>query len=268
MHFFNPAPKMPLVEVVAGKKTASEVVDKVCALAVDWGKYPVVTADAPGFLVNRCLMPYMTAALGLLEAGQKPEHVDGALKHFGMPMGAVELADQVGLDICRHVGEHLSAAFGERFAIPAWFTRMVDDGLLGAKSGRGFFLHEKGKPAGVNPDLARYLPMAVSQAEQGGDAVRALADESPEPIHDDAIVDACLIPMLVEALGCLREGVVEEAEHLDAAMVYGIGFPPFRGGLLRWAAGRDRRELRQAIADAGFDLPENLDEVLGSVGHG
>ncbi len=260
MHFFNPAPKMPLVEVVAGKKTAPETLDKVCALAVAWGKYPVVTADSPGFLVNRCLMPYMVAALGLLEAGQKPAHVDGALKHFGMPMGAIELADQVGLDICRHVGEHLAESFGDRFAMPAWFSRMVEDGLLGAKSGRGFFLHEKGKLAGPNPDLARYLPVAAVEAREG-DAARALADDTP-PMEADAIVDACLIPMLIEALACLREGVVAEAAHLDAAMVYGIGFPPFRGGLLRWAADRERRALRQAIADAGFELPANLDEAL------
>ncbi|PJA31543.1 MAG: fatty oxidation complex subunit alpha, partial [Zetaproteobacteria bacterium CG_4_9_14_3_um_filter_53_7] len=102
LHFFNPAPKMPLVEVIAGEKTTAETIDKTCALAASWGKYPVIVADRPGFLVNRCLMPFMVSALKLLEAGQKPAHVDGALKNFGMPMGAIELADRVGLDICLH----------------------------------------------------------------------------------------------------------------------------------------------------------------------
>ncbi len=252
MHFFNPAPKMPLVEVVAGPRTDEAVLDKVCALAVAWGKYPVITADSPGFLVNRCLMPYMASALELVGGGQKPEHVDGALKTFGMPMGALELADRVGLDICRHVGEHLGQAFGDRFRMPGWFVRMVDDGLLGEKSGSGFFVYEGRKQRGLNPELGKYLPLVPppeGSAEIGADL---------DPMPDAEIVDACLVPMLVEALACLREGIVKEPAHLDAAMVYGIGFPPFRGGLLRYFAGRSRPELRQKIADLGFDLPGNL----------
>ncbi|MDX8407409.1 MAG: 3-hydroxyacyl-CoA dehydrogenase NAD-binding domain-containing protein, partial [Mariprofundaceae bacterium] len=112
LHFFNPAPKMPLVEVVAGSKTSDATLDTTAALAASWGKYPVIVEDKPGFLINRCLMPFMAAALQLIEAGQKPEHVDGVLKNFGMPMGAIELADRVGLDICQHVGSHLGDAFG------------------------------------------------------------------------------------------------------------------------------------------------------------
>ncbi len=255
LHFFNPAPKMPLVEVVAGSKTSDVTLDTTAALAASWGKYPVIVADKPGFLVNRCLMPFMASALALIEAGQKPEHVDGVLKTFGMPMGAIELADRVGLDICQHVGSHLGDAFGDRFEMPEWFGRMVKDGLLGAKSGKGFFIYEKGEKQGLNPDLGHYLDIVSTEHETDAE----LTDD--QVMSGDAIVDACLIPMLVEALSCLGAGVVEDAVHLDAAFIFGIGFPPFRGGLLRYFAGRNRPELRQSMADQGFEIPDNL-EVL------
>jgi len=274
LHFFNPAPKMPLVEVIAGAKTTTESLDKTCALAVSWGKYPIVVADRPGFLINRCLMPFMAAALKLLESGQKPEHVDGALKHFGMPMGAIELMDRVGLDICHHVGQHLTHALAgtpdtsnetdannaaeavlpASFALPAWFDRMVDDGLLGEKSAYGFFVYSKGKQGELNPKLANYLPSATS-VEHAFDANISASNE----LSVDAIVDACLIPMLLEALCCLAEHVVDDAQQLDAAFVYGVGFPPFRGGLLRYFASYEQDELKQKITACGRMLPDNLD---------
>ncbi len=256
LHFFNPAQKMPLVEVVAGDKTTAKTLDAVCALAASWDKYPVIVADRPGFLVNRCLMPFMRAALHLIERGQKIAHVDGALKGFGMPMGAIELADRVGLDICLHVGTHLGESFGERFAMPAWFGKMVEDGLLGEKSGSGFFIYHKGKQGEVNPNLGKYLSVAgATEKEFDADMGSAV------PMSSADIADACLIPMLVEALTCLREKVVDDPVHLDAAFVYGIGFPPFRGGLLRYFAGRERQELISGIADAGLDLPQNLEVI-------
>ncbi len=242
MHFFNPAPKMPLVEVIAGGKTSASTVNTTAALCVSWGKFPVVVSDSPGFLVNRCLMPYMVAALNLIEAGQKPEHVDGALKNFGMPMGAIELADRVGLDICQHVGEHLNKAFGKAFVMPGWFAEMVDGGLLGEKSGAGFYKYEKGKRTVINPKLSEHLKAA----------------HSVEPMTDREIVDACLLPMLVEALKCLKEKVVDTSEHLDAAMIYGIGFPPFRGGLLRHFSERDKKGLATTLGDHGLKAPSNI----------
>ncbi|MDX8411051.1 MAG: 3-hydroxyacyl-CoA dehydrogenase NAD-binding domain-containing protein [Mariprofundaceae bacterium] len=259
MHFFNPAPKMPLVEVVAGKKTAAATIHAVCALTVRWGKFPVVVADRPGFLVNRCLMPFMASALRLIESGQSIEHVDGALKNFGMPMGALELADQVGLDICMHVGNQLARELGGQFSLPEWLTRMVDDGLLGMKSGKGFFLFEKGKAKGVNPDLENYglrVKKATGSDANIGAAAAAMSDE--------AIIEACLLPMLCEALACLGEGVVKQADHLDAAMVYGIGFPPFRGGLLRYFSTTcDQDALAARISSAGLNVPENLEVLYG-----
>jgi 3-hydroxyacyl-CoA dehydrogenase/enoyl-CoA hydratase/3-hydroxybutyryl-CoA epimerase len=260
LHFFNPAPKMPLVEVVAGAKTAANVLDTTAALAAAWGKYPVIVADRPGFLVNRCLMPYMAAALSLVERGQKPQHVDGALKAFGMPMGALELADRVGLDICLHVGRHLSEAFGERFAMPGWFSRMVDDGLLGEKSGRGFFVYANGDISGLNPDLPQYLS-TVDTAERESNA--DIGHDAASPMPDTAVVHACMVPMLIEALACLGEGTVAAPDQLDAALVFGIGFPPFRGGLLHYFAGMPRDEAGKLISGLGLELPSNLDAIHG-----
>lgn len=260
MHFFNPAPKMPLVEVVAGAKTTKKTIKAVCALAARWGKYPVVVADRPGFLVNRCLMPYMSAAFSLLARGQSPAHVDGVLKHFGMPMGAFELADRVGLDICHHVGEQLSGAFGDHLAMPDWFDAMVNAGLLGEKSGKGFFTYEKGKRGGLNPDLGSYIKAVRGAEGRGGAADMGTAQEV---MTDAEVVNACLLPMLLESLKCLDEAVVEDAGHLDAAMVYGIGFPPFRGGLLHYYAGYPAETLRANLKALGLAAPENLGVLHG-----
>lgn len=254
LHFFNPAPKMPLVEVVAGAKSTKKSVQTTAALAARWGKFPVVVADKPGFLVNRCLMPFMSAALHLLERGQKLEHIDGALKNFGMPMGAIELADRVGLDICHHVGSHLSESYGARMSMPAWFDSMVEAGVLGMKSGKGFFLYEGEKRKEANPDIGNYLKLEEAH-EKESDA--SIADHG-DVMTDKAIAHACLIPMLIEALACLKEKVVDDAEHLDAAMIYGIGFPPFRGGLLHYFATIERDTLSQSITALGMKVPSNI----------
>jgi len=263
MHFFNPAPKMPLVEVVRGAKTTKKTLETVAALAAGWGKYPVIVADKPGFLVNRCLMPYITAALHLLETGQRPEHVDGALKHFGMPMGAIELADRIGLDICRHVGDHLSSALGAHQALPDWFAAMVDDGLLGEKSGSGFFTYENGKCQGLNPDLGQYVEVAVDSRQEG---IAADPGGETQDMEDAAIVDACLLPMLAEALTCLHEKVIDDPAHLDAAMIFGIGFPPFRGGLLHYFATQDMKDLQGRMTALGLK-PEGGIKVLEALAH-
>ncbi|MFQ5355608.1 MAG: 3-hydroxyacyl-CoA dehydrogenase NAD-binding domain-containing protein [Mariprofundaceae bacterium] len=258
LHFFNPAPKMPLVEVVAGDKTTRKTIQSICALAVSWGKYPVVVADRPGFLVNRCLMPYMVSALQLLEQGQSPERVDGVLKHFGMPMGAFELADRVGLDICRHVGAQLDNAYASHESMPDWLAAMVKAGLLGEKSGSGFFRYEKGKRGQINPDLSRYIKRIADTDPSGIDAN---IGSQNDPMTDVEIENVCILPMLVEALLCLKEGIVDNAGHLDAAFIYGIGFPPFKGGILAYYATLDRPDLICRLEARGLVVPDNL-EVL------
>jgi len=245
MHFFNPAPKMPLVEIVAGEASSPQAVAATAALAARWGKFPVVVADRPGFLVNRCLMPSLCAALWLLDGGISPKRVDRALKRFGLPMGAIELADRVGLDICRHVADHLHSTLGDRYLLPQWFAPMVESGLRGAKSEAGFFLYTHGKQGEVNPKLAEFLP---STGEARSEAL---------------IVDRCLLPMLVEALACLAEGVVEDPDHLDAAMIYGTGFPPFLGGPLHYFGSIPRNELEARIKLHRLPMPENLGVLYG-----
>ncbi|MDX8409355.1 MAG: 3-hydroxyacyl-CoA dehydrogenase NAD-binding domain-containing protein [Mariprofundales bacterium] len=254
LHFFNPAPKMPLVEVIAGKQTSPETIERVKQLAVRWGKFPVVVADAPGFLVNRCLMPLMAAAFRLLQAGQTAPHIDGALKCYGMPMGALELADTVGLDICHHVGKQLSDAFGARMAIPDWFARMVDDGLLGKKGKSGFY-DWGGKQPVANPAACAYWDGAPAIDHE----FDANLTDGRAAMAADQVVLACLLPMLIEALRCLEEKVVADADQLDAAMIYGIGYPAFRGGLLHDFAHHHRLEdLQQAAQRLNFDGAELL----------
>ncbi|RME87567.1 MAG: fatty oxidation complex subunit alpha, partial [Zetaproteobacteria bacterium] len=203
------------------------------------------------------LMPYMTAALELLAAGQKPRHIDGALMAFGMPMGPIELADYVGLDICLEVGRYLEKTLGDRFALPAFVPTMVERGYLGRKCEKGgFYRYERGRIAGINEAIARLVGASFSEKPREFDANIDLEDAAP--MEDAAIQDRCLLPMLVEALGCLKEGIVKEPSHLDAAFVFGIGFPPFRGGLLRHFASVPREQLIQRIEALGLEAPTNL----------
>jgi len=180
-----------------------------------------------------------------------------------MPMGAIELADRVGLDICRHVGDHLSGALGAHQALPEWFAAMVDDGLLGEKSGSGFFTYKNGKRQGLNPDLAQYVGIAEGSSQEG---IAADPGDERRDMEDAAIVDACLLPMLAEALTCLREKVIEDPAHLDAAMIFGIGFPPFCGGLLHHFARRDMKDLQNRMTALGLK-PEGGLTLLETLAH-
>jgi len=228
LHFFNPAPKMPLVEIIAGKKTAATTIDQVRKLAISWGKYPVVVADRPGFLVNRCLLPYIGAAFALLSAGESVQRIDSALKCYGMPMGALELADRIGLDICLHVGSQLEQAFGARMAVPAWLKAMVSDGILGKKSGAGFYQFTEKTPS-INSAVCHYFG-GSKPAEKEFDA--NMKQENASGMENQQIVQRCLLPLIIESLRCLQEEVVSSADQLDAAMIFGIGYPPFKGGPL------------------------------------
>lgn len=219
LHFFNPVKKMPLVEIVRGPATSPRVVAEVAALALRLGKTPVVTADCAGFLVNRLLGPYLDESLRLVAAGIAPARVDAALVAFGMPMGPLRLLDEVGFDVAKHAAASLHAAYGARMTPSDVLDAVGRDGRLGKKSGRGFYAHG-GKRAELDPSLAALIPAAPARART---------------LSDDEVAERAILAMLAEASRALDEHVVAGPRELDLATVYGMGFPPFRGGLLRWA---------------------------------
>jgi len=198
LHFFNPVARMMLVEIVVGQATRAELVAPAAAFARRIDRLPLPVKSAPGFLVNRILAPYLDAAMRAVEDGVAPEVVDEAALQFGMPMGPIELADTVGLDICLAVGKMLG---GENHPAPARLIQAVSAGQLGKKTGQGYYAWTGGRvgkqPAGTVP---------------AGLAERLIA------------------PMLSEAESCLKEGIVEDADLLDAGAIFGTGFAPFRGG--------------------------------------
>lgn len=220
MHFFNPVDRMPLVEVIRGEKSGDAAVATVYRLAVRTGKVPVVVRDGPGFLVNRILGPYLNEAGHLLAEGARVEAVDAAAKDFGMPMGPLRLLDEVGIDVARHAGEVLHAAFGNRLEPSAPLVALRETDRLGRKGGRGFYLYEKGKEKGVDPSIYDALGRAVPSSR-----VEVEAREMRTRL---------ILAMANEAARVMEDGIVERAWELDLAMIMGTGFPPFRGGLLRY----------------------------------
>lgn len=239
LHFFNPAHRMPLVEVVRGGETSDEALATAFEFARELGKTPVIVADEPGFLVNRLLAPYMNEAVRLLQEGAGVEAVDRAISEFGMPMGPCRLLDEVGLDIARHVREQLEAGLGERMEAPDLVDRLAEDGRLGKKSGRGFYRYEDGEPQEVDPQLQRRL-----ESMRGRDREMA-----PETVRR-----RCLYPMVNEAAFALGEDVARDADDVDLALVMGTGFPPFRGGLLRWADSEGVGTVHSWLSDAADRL--------------
>lgn len=234
IHFFNPVHKMPLVEVVRPATADEAVVATGVRFVLDMGKTPVVVADRPGFLVNRLLSPYLSEAGRLLAEGASVEHVDAVLTEFGMPMGPLRLLDEVGFDIAEHAGKEMGAAFGDRLATADVIDRLIDSGRLGKKNGRGFYLYRDGRSTGVDPAVAD-----VARGGRGG-------GRSPT---DEEIRDRCLYLMVNEAAYALDDEVVSDPDMVDLAMIMGTGFPPFRGGLLRWADDVGIRAIRDRLAE-------------------
>jgi 3-hydroxyacyl-CoA dehydrogenase/enoyl-CoA hydratase/3-hydroxybutyryl-CoA epimerase/3-hydroxyacyl-CoA dehydrogenase/enoyl-CoA hydratase/3-hydroxybutyryl-CoA epimerase/enoyl-CoA isomerase len=222
MHFFNPVDRMQLVEVIRGEKTSDETVVTLVALARRIGKTPIVVRDCPGFLVNRILFPYINESLLLLEEGVPPRALDKAATAFGMPMGPVTLNDVVGLDTSLYAGQVVNSAFADRAVPTRILNELVSAGRLGQKSGAGFYSYAKGSRGADDPALAGILAKC---RRPGG-----RADLSAEEIQD-----RLFLPMLTEATRVLAEGIVREPGDVDMGLILGIGFPPFRGGILRWA---------------------------------
>jgi 3-hydroxyacyl-CoA dehydrogenase/enoyl-CoA hydratase/3-hydroxybutyryl-CoA epimerase len=217
-HFFNPVHRMPLVEVVRGARTSDAALVRAVALARRLGKTPVVVKDSPGFVVNRVLMPYLREAMALLEEGFRLPDIDGAMRRFGMPMGPFEVVDEVGIDVAHKVAGVLSAAFPQRMTPAPALEKLLAAGRLGRKSGRGFYRH-RGRKREPDPEVRSLL---------------GLHRERPAP-NTELLADRMVFAMVNESARCLEEGVVGDAGKVDLALIFGAGFPPFRGGPLRHA---------------------------------
>lgn len=241
MHFFNPVHRMPLVEIVRGQQTADWAVARVYALSLAMGKVPVIVGDSPGFLVNRILGPYLNEAGYLLQEGAAIEVVDRAATTFGMPMGPLRLIDEVGLDIVHRAGETLHQALGERLSPAPPLLAIHAAGRLGRRGGSGFYRYAGNAKASV--DATAYAAM--------GRAVPSGSAPAPEETRD-----RLLLAMINEAARALSEGVTSSAHDLDMAMIMGTGFPPFLGGLLRFADEIGPRALIRRLE--GYERPYGM----------
>jgi len=213
IHFFNPVHKMPLVEIVRGTKTAAAVVVTAVEFVKQLKKTPVVVNGAPGFLVNRLLMPYLNEAGVLLDEGVSVEAVDRAMLEFGMPMGPLRLIDEVGIDVAYDVAQELAEAFGDRISVAPVLQRVAEEGLKGRKGGKGFYVYDGKKE---RPNSGLKLPAAKMMSAA-------------------AIQQRLMGVMVGEAKRCLAEEVVATEDDIDVGMIFGTGFPPFRGGLVKYA---------------------------------
>ncbi|STY29195.1 enoyl CoA hydratase [Legionella wadsworthii] len=234
IHFFNPVAKMDLVEVVSSTQTSKKVELNSCAFVNQIGKLPLPVKSSPGFLVNRVLMPYLMECVQLLDEGYSAETIDEAALSFGMFMGPVELADTVGLDVGLAVAENLTGHFGG--TVPQKLRDMVKDGKLGRKTGQGLYQYKNGKPIKKQPN-------------------------TPIPPH---IADRLILRMVNESAACLREGVVADADLLDAGMIFGTGFAPFRGGPMNYAKdfGVDNLETLFNTLESKYGERFKVDESL------
>jgi len=239
MHFFNPVDRMPLVEVIRGLRSSDEAVATVAAFARKLGKTVVHCNDAPGFVVNRILGPYMNETGFLLQEGYRIEDLDKTMTDFGMPMGPMALLDEVGIDVAVKAGQILLESFGARLEVSSALNSILESGRLGRKNGKGVYLWQDGKRTGPDPEIYRILG---SRGEKKADST--------------LIVDRLVLPMINEAAMILDERVVATAGELDLAMIMGTGFPPFRGGLLRYADGRGTEHVVR-----------RLDELASSMSH-
>lgn len=218
MHFFNPVDRMPLVEVIRGAKSSEVALVTTAALARRLGKTVVYCNDGPGFVVNRILGPYMNESGFLLEEGNSIESIDRAMLDFGMPMGPMALLDEVGIDVAAKVAGILTEAFGARMQKSTVVEKLYADGRHGKKNGKGLYVYEDGKRKG--PDSSVYKVLGI---------------RTPKQADEKAVVERMVLAMINEASLILSEKIVASAGELDLAMIMGTGFPPFRGGLLRYA---------------------------------
>ncbi|MEE8192378.1 MAG: 3-hydroxyacyl-CoA dehydrogenase family protein, partial [Gemmatimonadales bacterium] len=239
MHFFSPVEKMPLLEVIVTDRTAPWVTVSAVAFGRELGKTVIVVQDQPGFWVNRILGPYLNEAGRLLQEGVTVEHIDKAMTRFGFPVGPVTLLDEVGLDVAQKAAKVLCDAFGDRMRSTEGMERMIEDGRLGRKSGSGFYRYEKGKKRDVDETAYEIIGAAAGSKVPREDVTKRMA-----------------YSMLNEAARALDEGVVRSPRDGDIGAIFGIGFPPFLGGPLRYLdeLGAKRvAETLQQLAEAYGD---------------
>ncbi|MDH3536516.1 MAG: 3-hydroxyacyl-CoA dehydrogenase NAD-binding domain-containing protein [Gammaproteobacteria bacterium] len=234
IHFFNPVAMMPLVEIVKTESSSQQTVEHAIAFTQHIGKLPLPVRSSPGFLVNRILMPYLVEAFTLYDEGVAPEAIDRAATDFGMPMGPVELADTVGLDICLSVAQNLSQAFG--IDVPGGLAKFVDANSLGKKTGSGFYNYKKGKP---------------------------VKDRDADLGDQKTIQNRLVFRFLNEAAACLQEGIVADRDLLDAGIIFGTGFAPFRGGPMNHSLEQGIESIEQSMTDYAGRFGERFRPVDG-----
>jgi len=234
LHFFNPVAKMQLVEIVSATNTDPDTAQQAAAFAKQIGRLPLPVKSSPGFLVNRILMPYLLEAIVLFESGVPGPAIDQAATDFGMPMGPIELADTVGLDICLAVADKLAESLPVN--VPERLRSMVSEGKLGRKSGQGFYPYSKGKAQ-------------KAAVTEGANVLPGLADRM-------------IMRMLNEAVACLREGIVSDADLLDAGVVFGTGFAPFRGGPMHYISSEGKEQMQSRIQTLGSEADAGWIEIF------
>jgi 3-hydroxyacyl-CoA dehydrogenase/enoyl-CoA hydratase/3-hydroxybutyryl-CoA epimerase len=223
LHFFNPVSRLQLVEVVSHDGSDPAMLKEALAFVGAIDRLPLPVKSSPGFVVNRALTPYMLEAMVMLDEKIDKRAIDAAAEKFGMPMGPIELADQVGLDICLAVGDMLRSKFGDQLPpTPAWLREKVARGELGRKTAKGFYAWRDGKA-----DKAPASPSAAQPT--------------------DEMIDRLILPMSNVCVACLREGIVDNADMVDGAMIFGTGYAPFRGGPLNYARSRGTENVVSAL---------------------
>jgi 3-hydroxyacyl-CoA dehydrogenase/enoyl-CoA hydratase/3-hydroxybutyryl-CoA epimerase len=251
IHFFNPVHRMDLVEVVRTARTDERTVDLLASWALALGKTPIRVKDSPGFVVNRVLMPYVNEAILIVTEGLSIDTVDRLMRRFGMPMGPLEMLDQVGLDVAAHIADGMQPAFGDRYAPNPAFRRMSQSGWLGQKTGFGFYRH-RGRKRRVNKDV---LPLLRSEKPLTLDLVRRL----PKAVRQQQARDRMVLLMVNEAAACLGEGLAENPQAIDLAVVLGTGWAPHRGGPLHYADAFGIARVVDTLKDCALHFGPHFD---------
>jgi len=234
MHFFSPVDKMPLLEVIRAKATDAQTVATVVGLGKRIGKTVIVVNDGPGFYTSRILGPYLNEASYLLLEGAAVDEIDSALVDFGFPVGPLQLLDEVGIDVGSKVAHIMQGAFGDRMKPPEGFERIAASGRLGRKSKKGFYKYEDAKKGSKEVDESVYelLPGGVRRGT----------------IPREEIAERCVLSMVNEAAYCLGEGILRSARDGDVGAIFGLGWPPFRGGPFRYADSLGTSHLVERLA--------------------